>query len=37
MDTSTKKRPIVMVAMGGHAFMKEGQKGNNGENTGKET
>ena len=28
MDTSTKKRPIVMVAMGGHAFMKEGQKGN---------
>lgn len=27
MDTSTKKRPIVMVAMGGHAFMKEGQRG----------
>ena len=27
MDTSPKKRPIVMVAMGGHAFMKEGQTG----------
>lgn len=27
MDISVKKRPIVMVAMGGHAFMKEGQKG----------
>ena len=25
MDTSTKERPIVMVAMGGHAFMKPGR------------
>jgi len=27
METSTRKRPIVMVAMGGHAFMREGEKG----------
>ena len=28
MDASTKERPIAMVAMGGHAFMKEGERGN---------